>query len=101
MLPRSLDRNRFRGICLGVNHRLLARSWVASTACLANATSTWYSAGISCHSAARVRSIIIQSFEDRIRVEHYLAFLADHADLGRSHPDIQSGKLFHGWPPLA
>src|SRR5262245_55334063 len=26
---------------------------------------------------------------------------SDPADLGRSHPDIQSGKLFHGWPPLA
>jgi hypothetical protein len=74
----------------------LARSLVPSAAYLANATSTSYSAGISCHSAARVRSIIFQSLEDRIRVERYLAFLVDHADGGHPHPDIQSGKLFHG-----
>src|SRR5215831_18847185 len=48
-----------------------------------------------------------QRFKDRIWIgrdrgfEHHFPFPVNHTDRCRFHSDVQSGKVFHGCPPLA
>src|SRR5215813_11942460 len=51
--------------------------------------------------------VCLQYLEDRVGIgrnlalEHDFPFLVDHADRGLFHRNVESGKVFHGCPPLA